>query len=119
MLKCEVGRLTQENSQLRHDLLGEADTREAQERAHYQAVKQLEGQLTAVQFARDQTLQRLARLEKENNGLKQKASTLLSIGQQCSTGACRRRERGRARVAPGVARANFTCVAGTGALHPA
>ncbi len=86
ILKREVGRLTHENNQLRQDLLREADARAGQEKGHYQAARQLEAQLAAAQFAGGQAEQRLTLVERENDGLKQKAASLLSIGQQCSLG---------------------------------
>lgn len=86
VLKREVARLAGESSALRQDLLREADARAGAERAHYQATKQLEAQLAAAQFAREQAAQRLAGVERENEGLRQKAASLLSIGQQCGAG---------------------------------
>lgn len=93
VLRREVGRLTNENSRLRGDLLREADARGARERSHYQALRALETQLAAAQFAQEQTAQRLGAVERENEGLRQKAASLLSIGQQAAAG------RRRARVA--------------------
>lgn len=86
VLKREVARLAGESSALRQDLLREADARAGAERAHYQATKQLEAQLAAEQFAGEQAAQRLAGVERENEGLRQKAASLLSIGQQCGAG---------------------------------
>ena len=82
VLRREVGRLTAESSQLRGELLREADACAALERGHYQAVKALEAQLAAAQLARETAAARLAALERENEGLRQKANSLLSIGQQ-------------------------------------
>ncbi|GAB4818323.1 hypothetical protein N2152v2_005369 [Parachlorella kessleri] len=84
VLKREVGRLTGESSQLRQDLLREADARAALEKDHYQTGRQLEAQLAAAYFAREQVIQRLTVVEQENEGLRSKAASLLSVGQQCA-----------------------------------
>ena len=81
-----MGRLSGESSQLRQDLLHEADARAALEKNYYQTGRQLEAQLAAAQFAREQATQRLALIEQENEGLRSKAASLLSVGQQCALG---------------------------------
>ncbi len=70
VLKRENGRLANECNQLHQQLIQEGDQQDRLSRERYQETKRLEAELSELNFWKQQTLDRVLGLERENQGLK-------------------------------------------------
>ncbi|KAK9837964.1 hypothetical protein WJX74_008759 [Apatococcus lobatus] len=70
VLKRENGRLASECNQLHQQLIQEAEQQDKLARTQYQSTKRLEAEIAELSFWKQQTLDRLSGMERENQGLK-------------------------------------------------
>lgn len=86
MLKRENGRLANECNQLHQQLIQEAEEQDKHARSHYQSTKRLEAEIAELSFWKQQMLDRLSSLEKENQGLKRQMQLTLHESAEFPSG---------------------------------